>query len=159
MSDVEVYSDEYWMQHAFEQAALAASQGEIPVGAILVSRNQIIGSGYNAPISLNDPTAHAEMSAIRKAAQKLRTVDLTGAIIYASGEPCPMCQAALYMVGIREVHYLFSNADGESYQLSTKAIADEMMKLPQERSGMTFRQADPEMKARFIDIYQLWSTR
>ena len=64
-------NDEYWMQFAYEQAALAAAQGEIPVGAILVSNGQVLGAGYNAPIKLSDPTAHAEIQALRAACQSL----------------------------------------------------------------------------------------
>jgi len=65
------FTDEYWMELAYEQAALAAEQGEIPVGAVIVSQNQVIGRGYNAPISLNDPTAHAEIVALREACAQL----------------------------------------------------------------------------------------
>ncbi|WP_168406568.1 tRNA adenosine(34) deaminase TadA [Acinetobacter indicus] len=104
MSDVEAYSDEYWMQHAFEQAALAASQGEIPVGAILVSRNQIIGSGYNAPISLNDPTAHAEILAIRQACSHIANYRLPeDTTLYVTLEPCTMCVGALIHARVKRV--------------------------------------------------------
>ncbi|MPW44855.1 tRNA adenosine(34) deaminase TadA [Acinetobacter guerrae] len=92
----QVYSDEHWMQLAFEQAALAASQGEIPVGAIIVSHNQVIGSGYNAPISLNDPTAHAEIRAIRMACETIQNYRLPAdATLYVTLEPCTMCVGAL----------------------------------------------------------------
>ena len=90
------FTDEYWMQLAYEQAALAAEQGEIPVGAVIVSQNQVIGRGYNAPISLNDPTAHAEIVALREACQSLKNYRLPeDAILYVTLEPCTMCVGAL----------------------------------------------------------------
>ncbi len=90
------FTDEYWMRLAYEQAALAAAQGEIPVGAVIVSQNQVIGRGYNAPISLNDPTAHAEIVALREACQNLKNYRLPeDAVLYVTLEPCTMCVGAL----------------------------------------------------------------
>ena len=90
------FTDEYWMRLAYEQAALAAEQGEIPVGAVIVSQNQVIGRGYNAPISLNDPTAHAEIVALREACQNLQNYRLPeDAVLYVTLEPCTMCVGAL----------------------------------------------------------------
>lgn len=90
------FTDEYWMQLAYEQAALAAEQGEIPVGAVIVSQNQVIGRGYNAPISLNDPTAHAEIVALREACQNLKNYRLPeDTVLYVTLEPCTMCVGAL----------------------------------------------------------------
>ncbi|MCJ8512025.1 tRNA adenosine(34) deaminase TadA [Acinetobacter lwoffii] len=95
MSETQL-SDEYWMQLAYAQAALAAAQGEIPVGAIIVSQNQIIGQGFNAPISLNDPTAHAEIVALRDACQNIQNYRLPDdAVLYVTLEPCTMCVGAL----------------------------------------------------------------
>jgi tRNA(adenine34) deaminase len=96
--------DEYWMQLAIEQAALAAEQAEIPVGAIIVSQGQIIGRGYNAPISLNDPTAHAEIIAIRNACHELENYRLPeDAVLYVTLEPCTMCVGALVHARISRV--------------------------------------------------------
>ena len=98
------FSDEYWMQQAYEQAASAALIGEIPVGAIIVSNNQIIGAGFNAPISLNDPTAHAETQAIRQACQVLENYRLPDdATLYVTLEPCTMCVGALIHSRIKRV--------------------------------------------------------
>ena len=89
-------TDEYWMQFAYEQAAIAASKQEIPVGAIIVSQNQIIGAGYNAPICLSDPTAHAEVQALRQACMHLNNYRLPeDAVLYVTLEPCTMCVGAL----------------------------------------------------------------
>ncbi|WP_035366124.1 tRNA adenosine(34) deaminase TadA [Acinetobacter calcoaceticus] len=98
------YSDEYWMQLAYEQAELAAQQGEIPVGAVVVSQNRMIGSGYNAPISLLDPTAHAEIQAIRAACLSLDNYRLPeDATLYVTLEPCTMCVGALVHARIKHV--------------------------------------------------------
>ncbi len=104
MCETEQFSDEYWMRQAYAQAASAASIGEIPVGAVIVSQNQIIGAGYNAPISLNDPTAHAEIQAIRQACTALNNYRLPDdAVIYVTLEPCTMCVGALVHARIKRV--------------------------------------------------------
>ena len=96
MTEFEQYSDEYWMQLAIAQAASAAKQGEIPVGAIIVSQNQMIGSGFNAPIGLSDPTAHAEIQAIRQACEHIKNYRLPDdAVLYVTLEPCTMRVGAL----------------------------------------------------------------
>ena len=104
MTVVPELTDEYWMQLAYEQAAIAASKEEIPVGAIIVSQNQIIGAGYNAPISLNDPTAHAEVQALRQACLNLNNYRLPeDAVLYVTLEPCTMCVGALIHARISKV--------------------------------------------------------
>ena len=74
---------------------MAADKGEVPVGAVLVQNGQIIGEGYNQPISANDPTAHAEIVAIRQAAEALGNYRLPGTTLYVTIEPCTMCAGAL----------------------------------------------------------------
>ncbi|KAA8930555.1 tRNA adenosine(34) deaminase TadA [Acinetobacter baumannii] len=98
------FSDEYWMQLAYEQAELAAEQGEIPVGAVIVSQNKLIGAGFNAPIGLSDPTAHAEIQAIRAACESLKNYRLPeDATLYVTLEPCTMCVGALVHARIKHV--------------------------------------------------------
>lgn len=100
----EKFTDEYWMQQAIELAAQAASMGEIPVGAIIVSQNQVIGSGFNAPISSNDPTSHAEIVAIRQACAQIENYRLPeDATLYVTLEPCTMCVGALIHSRIKRV--------------------------------------------------------
>ena len=81
--------DEPWMQEAIAEARLAEAKGEVPVGAVIVHEGQIIGRGHNERESSQDPTAHAEVTCIRKACGKLGTFDLSGCTIYSSCEPCP----------------------------------------------------------------------
>ena len=97
--------DQYWMERALELAAKAASENEIPVGAIIVLDDEIIGEGYNAPISLCDPTAHAEIQAIRMACQKMKNYRLPGATLYVTLEPCSMCAGAMIHARIDRVVY------------------------------------------------------
>lgn len=97
--------DQYWMERALELAAKAASENEIPVGAIIVLNDEVIGEGYNAPISLCDPTAHAEIQAIRMACQKMKNYRLPGATLYVTLEPCSMCAGAMIHARIDRVVY------------------------------------------------------
>ncbi len=96
--------DEQWMQFAFEQAAFAASEGEIPVGAIIVSQGKIIGQGFNQPIGQHDPTAHAEIQALRQACQHIQNYRLPeDATLYVTLEPCTMCVGALIHARVNRV--------------------------------------------------------
>lgn len=83
------------MRRALELAAQAEARGEVPVGAIVVQGEQVIGEGFNQPITLKDPTAHAEILALRAAATTLGDYRLGGTTLYVTLEPCPMCAAAL----------------------------------------------------------------
>ncbi len=104
MTDISEYTDEYWMQFALEQAQLAAEQGEVPVGAVIVSQNKVIGAGFNAPISLKDPSAHAEIQAIRQACSQIDNYRMPDdAVIYVTLEPCTMCVGALIHSRIKKV--------------------------------------------------------
>ena len=85
----------YWMQRALELARLAEEKDEVPVGAVVVLDNQIIGEGWNQPISSNDPTAHAEIIALRSAASSTSNYRLPGAELYVTLEPCVMCAGAM----------------------------------------------------------------
>ncbi|MDE3197202.1 MAG: tRNA adenosine(34) deaminase TadA [Acidobacteriota bacterium] len=86
---------EKWMSRALELAREAEADGEVPVGCVIVTDDEIVGQGRNSPIALLDPTAHAEMMAIRQAAIALGNYRLTGATLYSTLEPCVMCAGAL----------------------------------------------------------------
>ena len=95
--------DRQFMQQAIEQAKLAAAAGEVPVGAVLVQDAQVISTGFNQPISNTDPSAHAEMMAIRSAAQALSNYRLPGSTLYVTLEPCAMCAGAMLHARIDRV--------------------------------------------------------
>ena len=104
--------DEYWMTKALALAQCAASLGEVPVGALLVRNDQIIGQGHNQPISSNDPTAHAEIIALRSAAQILGNYRLPETTLYVTIEPCTMCVGAL--IHARVAHLVFGALESKS---------------------------------------------
>jgi len=95
--------DRQFMQEALEQAKLAALAGEVPVGAILVRDGEVIGRGFNQPIGNHDPSAHAEMLALRTAAQDVANYRLPGATLYVTLEPCVMCSGAMLHARIDRV--------------------------------------------------------
>ena len=97
--------DRQFMTAAIAEARRAEAEGEVPVGAVAVAGGQIIGSGHNRPISLGDPTAHAEILAIRSAASQLRAYRLAEVSIYVTLEPCVMCVGAMVNARISRVIY------------------------------------------------------
>lgn len=94
---------EQWMQQAIDLAKKAADHDEVPVGAVVVLDGKVIGQGYNQPISSNDPTAHAEIVAIRDACQTMGNYRLPGAILVVTLEPCQMCMGAIIHTRIKEL--------------------------------------------------------
>src|SRR5216684_7187099 len=97
--------DATWMAEALVEARKAGSEGEVPIGAVVVFEDRIVGRGRNARERLRDPTAHAEILALREAARALDRWRLTGATIYATLEPCPMCAGALVNARIDRLVY------------------------------------------------------
>lgn len=95
--------DEYFMRVALEQARTAEKAGEIPVGAVVVFGDQVIGHGSNSPIARNDPTAHAEILALREAALTVDNYRLEGATVFCTLEPCAMCAGALVAARVRRL--------------------------------------------------------
>ena len=97
--------DKTFILRAFEMRDLAQKYGDQPYGAVVVRDNKIIGQSWSRVILDHDPTAHAEMSAIRNAAHRLKNRNLSGAALYSSSRPCPMCEAAAYWSGIQQMIY------------------------------------------------------
>lgn len=100
------------MQAALAQARLAAEAGEVPVGAVVVQDGNVIARAHNAPRTLNDPTAHAELLAIRRAAQALGQERLEGCDLYVTLEPCAMCAGAIAHARIARLYYAASDPKG-----------------------------------------------
>jgi tRNA(adenine34) deaminase len=101
--------DERWMRRALALAAQAESDGEVPVGALLVQDGVVLGEGWNRPIRAHDPTAHAEIQALRAASARLANYRLSGSTLYVTLEPCPMCAGA--MVHARVARLVYGAAD------------------------------------------------
>ncbi len=91
---------EYWMEQAFREAEIAYEKGEVPIGAVVVFQNAIIGRGHNLTETLQEPTAHAEMIAITAAADYLGSRRLLDTVLYVTVEPCPMCAGAVVLARI-----------------------------------------------------------
>jgi len=98
-------SDESFMRRALELARRAQDEGEVPIGAVIVLDNAIVGEGWNRPIAARDPTAHAEIQAMRAASLSLKNYRLTGAVLYVTLEPCDMCVGAMFHARIARAVY------------------------------------------------------
>ena len=98
-------NDEYWMQHALGLAKKAEQAGEVPVGAVIVLNDELVAEGWNRPISSADPTAHAEIIALRAAGQKLDNYRLLDTELYVTLEPCPMCAGAMIQARLTRLVY------------------------------------------------------
>lgn len=96
---------EKWMARAIELAAKAEAEGEVPVGAVVVLNDEVIGEGWNRPITHSDPTAHAEIVAIRQAGERCGNYRLPDALLYVTLEPCVMCAGAMIHARIERVHF------------------------------------------------------
>lgn len=140
-------SDEEWMAEALKQAFLAQEKGEVPVGAIIVYENSIFSTGYNQVITRCDPSAHAEIIAIRNAGQKLANYRLVNMRMYVTLEPCVMCVGALIHARISEVIYATpdpkTGACQSAFQLFTPGLHNHTV---QYRSGILSQQAGKILK-------------
>ena len=143
--------------HLLEAIALARDnvrRGGRPFGAVVVKDGQVIARGVNEMLATHDPTAHAELLALRAAGRALGTLRLDGCSVYASGQPCPMCLAAMRMAGIQEAAYAYSNEEGEPYGLSTAALYAELVKP---LTGQTLRMTHLPVRAEGeVDLYEFW---
>ncbi|MFC5594910.1 nucleoside deaminase [Lysobacter niastensis] len=140
------------MREAIALARANIDAGGRPFGAVLVRDGEVIARAVNRIHETGDPTAHAELLAIREAARALGSPRLDGCVIYASGHPCPMCLAAMHLCGIEAVYYAYSNEEGEPYGLSTAAVYAQMARPPQQQS-LPVRILMPDGEA---GLYEAW---
>mgnify|MGYP000563066317 FL=1 len=111
--------DEKWMKIAISEANLANNEGEIPVGAVIIQNNKLIVKAHNQPIINHDPTAHAEVEALRKAGRKLKNYRLSGLTLYVTLEPCAMCLGAMMHARIERI--VFGASDPKTGVCGSKA--------------------------------------
>lgn len=151
------------MEHTHEdfmKMAIALSINNVkeniggPFGAVIVRDGKIIAQSANKVTTTNDPTAHAEVSAIRLACSELQTFDLTGCVIYTSCEPCPMCLAAIYWAKIKTIYYANTKSDAENIGFSDKFIYDEL-EQPKEKRTLPIIQM---MRNEGLEAFKLWKT-
>jgi len=144
-------------QHLIDAIRLAKEnvrrRTNAPFGAVVTRHGKIVARAINEVDDLCDPTAHAEMQAVRAAAAALNSTDLSGCTVYASGYPCPMCLTAMYLSGVEKVYYAYSNEDGAPYGLSAERGYVEIARPVEQR----------EMKLQGLrardegeDLYEAW---
>ena len=126
--------DKAFMREAIRLADESVANGGGPFGAVIVKDGEIIAGCSNSVTINNDPTAHAEVNAIRQACQKLGTFDLSGCVIYTSCEPCPMCLGAIYWAHIDRIYYGNTRKDAAEIDFADDFIYEELDKNLSERS-------------------------
>ena len=125
--------DPKYMEMACRLSSDNIDNGGGPFGAVIVRDGKLIATGVNSVTVVNDPTAHAEVSAIRAACRELGTFQLAGCIVYSSCEPCPMCLSALYWAGVSKIFYGNTKEDADAIDFSDKFIYEELGKSPAQR--------------------------
>ena len=124
-----------------------------PFGALVVRQNEVVGEGWNEVLRAKDPTAHAEVVAIRNACRQLATYDLSGCEIYSSCEPCPMCLGAIYWARIGRIYYSVNRSDAAGIEFRDEFIYEELAKPIRERTvPMVHVPCDGA-----IDVFDAWS--
>ncbi len=142
-----MHSDELWMEEALREAQRALALGEVPVGAIVVHDGRVVGRGCNRPISANDPTAHAEMLALREAGQTIGNYRLLDCDLYVTVEPCAMCAGAINHARIRRLIYGAEDA-------KAGAVHSMLQVLNHPKMNHTVEVSSGVLAARCMDLLQ-----
>ncbi len=140
------------MREAIRLSMENVANGGGPFGAVIARGGEIIATGVNRVTASNDPTAHAEVSAIRRAAQALGTFNLSGCEIFTSCEPCPMCLGAIYWARLDRVYYANTKADAKAVGFDDSFIYDELA-LPRDRRKLP---SVPMMRNEAIKVFEEW---
>jgi tRNA(Arg) A34 adenosine deaminase TadA len=149
------------MNESFMLAAIRLSRREMelgtggPFGAVVVRKGRIVGRGANRVTSSNDPTAHAEVTAIREACSRLKTFQLSDCEIYTSCEPCPMCLAAIYWARIRNVYYANTRKDAAAIGFDDEIIYHEVA-LPVSKRKIPMK---PLLRSKAIAVFKEWQAK
>ncbi len=141
-----------FMSRAIELSENNVKNGGGPFGAVIVKDGEIIAEGFNQVTKNNDPTAHAEVTAIRNAATNLKSYDLSGCVIYTSCEPCPMCLGAIYWSGIREMYFGNTKKNAAAIGFDDDFIYKEIEKPFSERQLITTQLMNKEA----LNAFKLW---
>jgi guanine deaminase len=147
--------DKEFMRKAIELSVKNVEEGGGPFGAVIVKDDEIIAEGFNQVTRTNDPTAHAEVNAIREATKKLGTFDLSGCAIYTSCEPCPMCLGAIYWSHLDKVFYGNNKTDAKNIGFDDSFIYDEI-EVPIESRKVPFKQF---LNEEAIVAFQNWDLK
>ena len=122
-----------FMNRAIELSIKSVNSGTGPFGAVIVKDNKIISEGFNKVTSSNDPTSHAEISAIREACKNINKFSLKGYELYTSCEPCPMCLSAIYWARLDKVYYANTRSDAQKIDFDDSLIYEELTKNIKDR--------------------------
>lgn len=141
-----------YMELAAKLAFDNVDAGGGPFGAVIVRNGEVISMGVNSVTILNDPTAHAEINAIRNACSALSSFNLPGCVVYSSCEPCPMCMSALYWAGVKKIFYGNTQKDAEAIDFHDKFIYDEI-ELPPARRRIPGIKVD---NSQTLKAFQKW---
>jgi tRNA(Arg) A34 adenosine deaminase TadA len=143
------------MRKAILLSLKSIKEGGGPFGAVIVKEGKEVASGYNQVTVKMDPTAHAEVTAIRKAAKKLKTFDLSGCEIYTSCEPCPMCLSAIYWARIGKVYYANTQADAKAIGFDDSFIYDQL-ELPEDKRSVPVVKM---LRNEAIEAFEIWKNK
>jgi tRNA(Arg) A34 adenosine deaminase TadA len=144
--------DLLFMRRAVELSSESIKRGGGPFGAVITKNGEIVSENCNQVTVLNDPTAHAEIGAIREAARKLNSFDLSGCNIYISCEPCPMCLGAIYWARIGKVFFANTRSDAENIGFDDSFIYEEISRPLQERK-IEFKQL---LREEALEAFRAW---
>lgn len=147
--------DRHFMQTAIDLSIENVRNGGGPFGAVIVCDGSVISTGVNRVTATNDPTAHAEVSAIRAACQKLGNFKLSGCTVYSSCEPCPMCMSALYWAGVKRLFYGNTKEDAKAIDFDDSFIYEQLSLPYEKRSIETARLMGSEA----IKAFELWDKK
>ena len=145
--------DKKFMIKAIALSVENIKRGGGPFGAVIVKEGKIIATGVNRVTANTDPTAHAEVNAIRKASKKLGTFDLVGCDIYTSCEPCPMCLGAVYWAHLDKIYYGNSKTDAKNIGFDDSFIYDEIDLSPENRRVKT----EQKLRDQAIKAFEVWT--
>lgn len=143
------------MRKAIDLSIKSVCNGGGPFGAIIACKGEIIAEGSNGVTIYNDPTAHAEVTAIRKACEKLGTFDLTGCEIYTSCEPCPMCLGAIYWAHLDKIYYANDRKDAADIGFDDDFIYQEIEVKPQYRK----KPSEILMREEGLEAFRIWNKK
>lgn len=146
-----------FMRRALELARNNVLEGGQPFGAVLVKDGEVIAEGVNELHLTHDVSGHAELLAVRRAQAKLQTADLRGAVMYASGEPCAMCLAAMYFAGIEEIRYCQSVEDAAAAGLGKSGFIYEELRKP--KAARAVKMERIPLAPGETDPMRLWAER
>ena len=152
---MELRKEQQFMSEAIKLSRESVKNGGGPFGAVIVKDGKIIAKSSNSVTTDNDPTAHAEVNVIRKAAKKLQNFDLSDCEIYTSCEPCPMCLGAIYWSGIKKVYYGNTKQDAANIQFSDQFIYQELER-PLEKRKVTFI---PLLRKETLKAFKKWKEK